>query len=351
MSRRVAVHRRRVVACAFVATIAVLPTIAAHVPASASSRLTASLVVSPAAAGISKIKHVIMIMQENRSFDHYFGMYPGADGIPVDGNGNPTVCVNDPETDECVYPWHDPSDISNGGPHGARSAEKDINNGADGRLHRRSTEYGAEELSGKPNAPDCGVPKPQPDVMSYKLRADLPEYWAYADNYVLMDHMFGTGRTWSLPEHLFMVSSWSARCYRVDDPMSCENEVDAVDDARFQLQPNYAWTDVTHLLSQNEVSWGYYVFDGTEPDCEDPGELSCIPLPQSYRTGSIWNPLPNFTGVKDERSARQHPVGRQLRRRRAGRHAARGVVGGPDELGERARARTAQRRARSTSPT
>jgi hypothetical protein len=32
--------------------------------------------------GIAKIKHVVVIMQENRSFDTYFGTYPGADGIP-----------------------------------------------------------------------------------------------------------------------------------------------------------------------------------------------------------------------------------------------------------------------------
>lgn len=259
---------------------------------------SAVLVASPASAGLSKIKHVIVIMQENRSFDHYFGMYPGADGIPVDANGDPTVCVNDPETQQCVYPWHDPADISNAGPHGARSAENDIN---DGQMDGFLSEYYAalRNCQSKPNAPDCGVPKPVPDVMSYKTRADLPEYYAYADNYVLMDHMFGTGRTWSLPEHLFMVSNWSARCYQPGDPMSCENEVDSVDDARFQPSPNYAWTDVTHLLSENQVSWGYYVFDGTEPDCEDPGELSCIPLPQSYRTGSIWNPLPFFTDVQD----------------------------------------------------
>ena len=31
---------------------------------------------------IHKIKHVVIIMQENRSFDQYFGTYPGADGIP-----------------------------------------------------------------------------------------------------------------------------------------------------------------------------------------------------------------------------------------------------------------------------
>ena len=48
-------------------------------------------------AVIHKIKHVVVIMQENRSFDSYFGTYPGADGIPMQ-NGVPTVCVPDPPT-------------------------------------------------------------------------------------------------------------------------------------------------------------------------------------------------------------------------------------------------------------
>ena len=47
---------------------------------------------SNATQDIHKIKHVIVIMQENRSFDTYFGTYPGADGIPMQ-NGVPTVCV------------------------------------------------------------------------------------------------------------------------------------------------------------------------------------------------------------------------------------------------------------------
>ncbi len=34
-------------------------------------------------AGIHKIEHVIVIMQENRSFDTYFGTFPGVDGIPM----------------------------------------------------------------------------------------------------------------------------------------------------------------------------------------------------------------------------------------------------------------------------
>ncbi|HWX75023.1 MAG TPA: alkaline phosphatase family protein, partial [Solirubrobacteraceae bacterium] len=47
--------------------------------------------------GIHKIQHVIVIMQENRSFDSYFGTYPGADGIPM-SHGKPAACVVDPRT-------------------------------------------------------------------------------------------------------------------------------------------------------------------------------------------------------------------------------------------------------------
>jgi phospholipase C len=36
------------------------------------------------AAARTPIEHIVVVMQENRSFDHYFGMYPGADGFPLD---------------------------------------------------------------------------------------------------------------------------------------------------------------------------------------------------------------------------------------------------------------------------
>ena len=47
--------------------------------------------------GIHKIKHVIIIMQENRSFDSYFGTFPGADGLPTK-DGAFTVCNPDLKT-------------------------------------------------------------------------------------------------------------------------------------------------------------------------------------------------------------------------------------------------------------
>ena len=56
-------------------------------------------------AGIHKIKHVIIIMQENRSFDSYFGTYPGADGIPM-WNGVPSGLRAQP-AGGCTRPYHD----------------------------------------------------------------------------------------------------------------------------------------------------------------------------------------------------------------------------------------------------
>ena len=57
-----------------------------------------------AATGIHKIRHVVIIMQENRSFDSYFGTYPGADGIPRRACACPTR-----RTAAAWRPFHDPA--------------------------------------------------------------------------------------------------------------------------------------------------------------------------------------------------------------------------------------------------
>ena len=80
------------------------------------------------AGGIHMIKHVIVVMQENRSFDNYFGTFPGADGIPRH-RGIPTPCIPDPQLGHCVRPFHDPHVIDAGGPHTLEAAEADIHGG------------------------------------------------------------------------------------------------------------------------------------------------------------------------------------------------------------------------------
>jgi phospholipase C len=51
------------------------------------------------------------------------------------------------------------------------------------------------------------------------------------------------------------------------------------------------------MLRTHGVSWRYYVFKGTEPDCRDDGML-CRPKKQGPKTPGIWNPLPYFDTVR-----------------------------------------------------
>src|SRR5436309_13103581 len=84
----------------------------------------------PAAlTGIHKIRHVVVIMQENRSFDSYFGTFPGADGIPM-RNGVPTVCVPDSNLRRCIRPFHDHHVVNAGGPHSTPAFNGDFGGGA-----------------------------------------------------------------------------------------------------------------------------------------------------------------------------------------------------------------------------
>ena len=262
------------------------------------------LVLVPGAAaaepeGIHKIQHVVIIMQENRSFDSYFGTYPGANGIPAG------VCEPDPVNGGCVAPFHDGSDKNDGGPHGTEAALADIDGGRmDGFVGQvekaekcTGVDPGCNQCPENSSSSDCE------DAMGYHDAREIPNYWTYAENYVLQDDMFESDASWSLPEHLFMVSGWSAYCPDGDpDPMDCANEQEVPWDQRPEVNPNatYAWTDVTYLLHKAGVSWRYYVFAGNEPDCEDDEALTCAPVTQGPKTPGIWNPLVDFTDVTED---------------------------------------------------
>jgi phospholipase C len=323
--------------------------------------------------GIHKIRHVVMIVQENRSFDSYFGTYPGADGLPA-SDGRFTVCLPDPETGGCDRPYHDPSRVNGGGPHGGGAVLADVDGGKMDGFVRESETAGGRGCGGFAGV--CSSLAP-PDVMGYHDAREIPNYWAYAENFALDDHMFQSDASWSLPAHLFEVSEWSAHCTRAGDPASCVNDDElggyqtsyiigvgvrgrraarrvsrllrtarrrlrrcrvargraapsggglptststrdrpAVAQCRRRVKDelamrrakisrqvsttyNYAWTDITYLLHQHDVSWGYFITPGGEPDCEG-GNANCASSPFSVGTPDIWNPLPSFTDVKQD---------------------------------------------------
>ncbi len=269
--------------------------------ASAAAALTLAAGAAPAGAaqGIHKIRHVVIIMQENRSFDSYFGTYPGADGIPgLAGNPGRVPCIPDPMRFTCVRPYHDSNDVNNGGPHEQTAYNTDYDNGRmDGFIRAR------ESCTNILDPRDCIATLPT-DMMGYHDRREIPNYWAYARNFVLQDHMFEPNSSWSLPAHLFLVSEWSALCLRPRDPSSCSSNIEAPglprDIGPPHAAPDYAWTDLTYLLYRRHVSWGYYIKKGPEPDCET-GQMFCTYQPQSSRTPGIWNPLPSFDTVRQDR--------------------------------------------------
>jgi len=95
-----------------------------------------------------------------------------------------------------------------------------------------------------------------------------------------------------------MVSEWSAKCGRTGDPASCVNALDGPSGTNVAGN-DYAWTDLTYLLHKRGVSWGYYLANGTEPDCENDAMI-CGPKNQSPTVPGIWNPLPQFDTVKQD---------------------------------------------------
>src|SRR5215831_12321625 len=256
---RAAVFGLRCVVLAFV-VMAVILAGAGGLSGAKRGRAAGGTVSAQAPTGIHKVQHVIVVMQENRSFDNYFGTFPGAAGIPMSG-GVPTACVPDPKMGGCQRPYVNHADDDGGGPHGAATAVHDIDGGKmDGFV---SAQESALQACADPDNAACAA-GPQ-DVMGYHVQSDIPNYWSYASNFALQDHMFEPNASWSLPEHLFQVSEWSATCTQHNAPQSCTNSLSATKPwpstdwlghpSGSQNTPIYAWTDLTYLLHKQNVSW------------------------------------------------------------------------------------------------
>ncbi len=135
-------------------------------------------------ATTTPIKHVIYLMQENHSFDNYFGTYPGANGIPVG-----TCMPSRPRHPElgCVKPFH----IGN-------RAVRDLSHSH--RTFRREFRHG--HMDGFVSAFGGG----DPISMGHYDDRDLAFYWNIADRYVLFDRFFTSAAGGSVWNHLYWVT-------------------------------------------------------------------------------------------------------------------------------------------------
>jgi phospholipase C len=275
---------------------------------------TACLTTAPCAAPAhpipskGAITHVIMIMEENRSFDHYFGTYPGANGYPE----GTCVPLNPAQpTQGCVMPFHDPHDISAGGPHSFNSAVADIDGtGADapfdGFVYQQTSGAGLCSDRVPPTrqpSKGCGSVAPgilRHDVMGYHNASEIPNYWAYAQHFVLQDNLFESVRAASPAAHLDLTSEWSANCTNPTSVSSCTT-------SPFPKHPVgnsvvFPWVNLFQLMDLHGVSWKYYLGTGQEPDCED-DEMTCEPAVQAGGLLSYWNPAPGFASVEAQGAA------------------------------------------------
>ena len=269
------------------------------------SGVLALTAVGPAVAAPSStpIQHVIIIMQENRSFDSYFGTFPGADGIP---NGTCVPLSLSQPSAGCLAPFHDVHDSSIGGPHGQGAAQNDLDDGIktdkmDGFIDSQNNQIAAS-CAKAPKGYLCVDEGEQNrhDAVGYHTDMEIPNYWAYAKNFVLQDRLFEGVRAWSGPAHLDLASEWYATCSNPARLSTCVTG--DVYNTSTSSAAKYPWANLFQLLDVNSVSWKVYLGEGNEPDCDD-NSLTCDPVVQLPSVPSDWNVAPNFSYVVAKGSA------------------------------------------------
>jgi phospholipase C len=120
----------------------------------------------------------VFVMKENRTFDHYFGRYPGAEGI-----------AEAVRKDGTVVPLTEAPDV----------LDHDLCHGfLDGLVAIDGGTMTGFDASCRPN-----------DLQRYTQfdREGIPRYWAYADRFVLADRFFTSTYGDSIPEHLFALGA------------------------------------------------------------------------------------------------------------------------------------------------
>ena len=233
------------------------------------------------------IQHLIFIIQENHTFDNYFGTYPGANGIPIDAS-NP-VDLNTTTT-SLVSPFHlnatqpiliqgdelppgvsDPLELGESDDanvssfHFSTPITTDISH----TWTAAHTAYDDGKMDGFVYAQNV-LGLNGTEAMGYYTRSDLPYYYDYADNYVLDDNFFSSLMGPSLPNHLYIASGTSGGI--IGNSGQTLNNSTSIMLSALHL----TWLTLAQELTAGNVSWAWYTGD------KDP------------ETGTLWNVLPLF---------------------------------------------------------
>ncbi len=238
-----------------------------------------------------KIQHIIFIIQENHSFDNYFGAYPGANGlplgiaIPLDPNetglgsvrpfhlnvAQPIMIVGD----ELPPGVSDPDEVQ---PAGSPSPFHFDNESIGTDLNH--SWWVAHEAWDHGKMDGFVAAERSVLTMGYYDRSDIPYYWDYADQYVLDDNFFSSLMGPSLPNHLYIVSGTNGPIENTNNMWVIQGGVidNPHDPNRYNWQGvSFDWSTLAQELTNANASWRSY--DG-----------AARPL-----RPTIWNVLPLFT--------------------------------------------------------
>jgi phospholipase C len=169
------------------------------------------------AADFSTIENIVVVFQENHTFDNYFGTFPGADGIP----GNAQICLPQKKGSKtpCIAPFHSSSLTPVDMNHTWSSAHQDYDGGEmDGFVYSEGNKA----------------------TMCYFDDGDIPRYWKAAQQYVLCETYFSSVMSESLPNHLSLVAG------------TCGGIIDDVVPKTINFPP------IFQLLDQKEITWKVY---------------------------------------------------------------------------------------------
>jgi phospholipase C len=250
----------------------------------------------PGAMGLQRVNHVIVMMQENHSFDNYFGALPYTPGSPyhpgpcaagdnkcVDGltcsssGGTPTCTNSNPEADgsPSVAAFRDPRlcvvpDLD----HSWLGTHHEMNlTDPNGSLH--GTNNGFVALNDLTEQIDKGETPDDDDTIGFHIQADLPFYFALAQTFALDDRYFSSVPAQTVPNRMYLYAA-----------TSFGHLVTSVGEA---IPPVGGYQPINgtilNLLDNHNVSWGEYVDVGGVTELGIPyGALFDNPVPPHFQT-------------------------------------------------------------------
>ena len=224
---------------------------------------TAPATAAPAGQPQSPIEHIVFVVKENRSFDHYFGRFPG---------------VNGSTTARC-YDRSDPASVREFQmPPAPDPMPQDVS-------HANSTFYTAYHrgrMDGFCHERGAIVKATGKDIADTQMREKtIPNYWAYAKRYGLGDRMFASWRGASFGNNVFAIAAQTGRYDRSinrraifgnpQDPApasaftwGCDNGPGTtvtmmnLAGALSEMFPCFGFDSIPNLLDRYGLSWTFY---------------------------------------------------------------------------------------------